>query len=427
MVVIATCLGTLLALQGGPSEDVTESWLGRRLPTVQSVGSAWLGPGRLPLGVAEHRARVVVLSRWGSDSRGRLIDRLVRWHERRGVSVLHVVRGGTDEGVQGIVAELRRRGVEHPVLDDRRGRNAVRFGVVATPFAFLLNEDGITLLEGSPFEARFDREIRRLAAEPAQPTLDYDKHVRDLRHRLPHGGFSVVVQRPFVVIGDEARDVVKRRARGTVKWAVDLLREGYFRSQPDHIIDVWLFKNRASYNKHTVQLFGERPTTPYGFYSPSRRALIMNIATGGGTLCHEIVHPFVAANFPSCPSWLNEGLGSLYEQCQERDGKIRGLLNWRLPGIQTALRERRARTFAELCSTTDDQFYGDDQGVHYAQARYLCYYLQERGLLRGYYHAFVANQREDPTGYETLRRVLRRADMAEFERDWSRFVLDLER
>ena len=35
----------------------------------------------------------------------------------------------------------------------------------------------------------------------------------------------------------------------------------------------------------------------------------MNISTGGGTLVHEIVHPFIEANFPACPPWLNEGLG----------------------------------------------------------------------------------------------------------------------
>ena len=46
----------------------------------------------------------------------------------------------------------------------------------------------------------------------------------------------------------------------------------------------------------------------------------MNIATGGGTLVHEIVHPFVEANFPGCPTWFNEGLGSLYEQSAERKG-----------------------------------------------------------------------------------------------------------
>ena len=50
----------------------------------------------------------------------------------------------------------------------------------------------------------------------------------------------------------------------------------------------------------------------------------MNISTGGGTLVHEIVHPFVAANFPNCPAWFNEGLGSLYEQSGEVNGAIHG-------------------------------------------------------------------------------------------------------
>jgi hypothetical protein len=79
--------------------------------------------------------------------------------------------------------------------------------------------------------------------------------------------------------------------------------------------------------------FQSKPTTPYGYYSSTHKALVMNISTGGGTLVHEIVHPFIEANFPNCPAWLNEGLGSLYEQCGEVDGHIHGYTNWRLPGI----------------------------------------------------------------------------------------------
>ena len=51
----------------------------------------------------------------------------------------------------------------------------------------------------------------------------------------------------------------------------------------------------------------------------------MNIDTGGGTLVHEIVHPFIAANFPECPAWFNEGLASLYEQCGDHRGPDLGL------------------------------------------------------------------------------------------------------
>ena len=117
-------------------------------------------------------------------------------------------------------------------------------------------------------------------------------------------------------------------------------------------------------------------------------ALVMNIATGGGTLVHEIVHPFMAANFAACPSWFNEGLASLYEQSGEEDGQIKGFVNWRLDGLQRTIRAGRLPTFETLCGTTTDEFYHHDKGANYGQARYLCLYLQEHGLLKKFYDEF---------------------------------------
>ena len=68
--------------------------------------------------------------------------------------------------------------------------------------------------------------------------------------------------------------------------------------------------------------------------------------------------------------------------------------------------------------TTTREFYDDDRGTHYAQARYLCYYLQQRGLLRKYYHAFVGNVDADPTGYKTLQKILGEEDMDAFQKRW---------
>ena len=151
----------------------------------------------------------------------------------------------------------------------------------------------------------------------------------------------------------------------------------------------------------------------------------MNIATGGGTLVHEIVHPFIDANFPACPAWLNEGLGSLYEQSSEKDGRIRGLTNWRLEGLKKAIRAGRVSSFEALTATTPAQFYGADSGLRYAQARYLCYWLQEKGLLAKFFHAFRAACEKDPTGYETLRAILGEKDMAAFQKRWEAYVLGL--
>jgi hypothetical protein len=252
-----------------------------------------------------------------------------------------------------------------------------------------------------------------------------EQRAAQLRERHAGRNFTVLVESPFVVLGDEAPAQVRRRADRTIHWSVLRLKQAYFRADPAQIIDVYLFAGSESYERHTRELFGEEPDTPYGYYSPRHAALIMNIATGGGTLVHEIVHPFMAANFPACPAWFNEGLASLYEQCGEEDGKIVGYPNWRLPGLQDELRAGRVPPFADLCATTGDAFYGPRSGLNYAQARYLCYYLQEHGRLREYYHEFVARADRDPGGYDTLRRILGRDDMQPFELEWRRFVLGL--
>jgi hypothetical protein len=254
---------------------------------------------------------------------------------------------------------------------------------------------------------------------------DFARHVEQLKKKLPSNEFSIVIQRPFVVIGDEPVEVVKEHSVNTVKWAVDKLKQDFFSKDPKEILDIWLFKDDVSYEKNTLLLFGEKPTTPYGYYSSAHKALIMNISTGGGTLVHEIVHPFMEANFPTCPPWLNEGLGSLYEQCGEVDGHIHGFTNWRLPGLQAAIRAGKVPSFKILTALDGNGFYNDDKGTNYGQARYLCYYLQQRGLLTKFYREFYARQKEDPTGYQSLRKILGVADMNAFKRKWEKYVLGL--
>jgi hypothetical protein len=252
----------------------------------------------------------------------------------------------------------------------------------------------------------------------------YAQHVRELRARMP-AGFHVELSPPFVVVGDGGAETVRRSASGTVRWAVEMLRQDFFDRDPQKLIDVWLFQDAASYEKHARELFGEEPSTPYGYYSSANDAMLMNIATGGGTLVHEIVHPFVEANFPDCPAWINEGLGSLYEQSAERDGHIVGRTNWRLEGLQRAIRGRGLPSFASLAAMNDHAFYGDENGTNYAQSRYLLYWLQEQGRLVRFWREALAGRGSDPTGYAALVRVLGEADMAAFQRRWESWVLTL--
>ena len=267
------------------------------------------------------------------------------------------------------------------------------------------------------------------AATPSPRGLtdaDFARHVERLKRKLPSREFEIVVEKPFVVVGDGGRRAVEGHARDTVRWAVRLLKRDFFEKDPAEILDIWLFKDSDSYRRHARALFGGEPSTPYGYYSPAHKALVMNIETGGGTLVHEIVHPFVEADFPGCPAWLNEGLGSLFEQCGERDGHIVGYTNWRLPGLQRAVSRGGLTPFQKLLAMDGAAFYDDDElGTHYAQARYLCYYLQERGLLTRFYREFHAGSAGDPTGFETLKRVLNESDMNAFQKRWEKFVLEL--
>jgi hypothetical protein len=274
------------------------------------------------------------------------------------------------------------------------------------------------------------------ATASAFTDTDFAKHVADLKaelrrklttsdRRAPVAEFSFVIQKPFVVIGDETKQEVEQHAEGTVKWAVDRLKQDFFPSDPKEILDIWLFKDAASYEKHARLLFGDTPTTPYGYYSSAQKALIMNIETGGGTLVHEIVHPFIEANFPACPPWLNEGLGSLYEQCGDAGGHIHGYTNWRLPGLQRAIRAKQVPSFKELTAMDANSFYNEDKGTNYAQARYLCYYLQEQGVLVKFYQQFHARQKEDPGGFKTLQKILAETDMEKFKTKWEQYVLGL--
>ena len=71
------------------------------------------------------------------------------------------------------------------------------------------------------------------------------------------------------------------------------------------------------------------------------------------------------------------------------------------------------------------EFYNFESGKHYAQSRYLLYYLQQKGLLTKFYREFFAHQKTDPTGYQTLRRVLGNVDMKVFKPKWEKYVLGL--
>src|SRR5687767_15421348 len=60
-------------------------------------------------------------------------------------------------------------------------------------------------------------EIYTLSLHDALP-IYFAAHVEQLKKKLPSEDFTIIVQKPFVVIGDEPADDVKAHSIRTVKW-----------------------------------------------------------------------------------------------------------------------------------------------------------------------------------------------------------------
>src|SRR4029079_14254836 len=97
-----------------------------------------------------------------------------------------------------------------------------------------------------------------------------------------------------------------------------------------------------------------------------------------------------------------------------------------LNGLKSAILRKKTLPLTDLLATSRGEFYDSKRsGLHYAMARYLLFYLQERGLLESYFHRFMADQEKDPTGLETLKSVLGEKDLAAFQKRWEAEVLTL--
>ncbi len=262
-----------------------------------------------------------------------------------------------------------------------------------------------------------------LAPEPHPTRAELSQHVQALKETLPRG-MTLAWERPFLVVGDEPPDQVQRRARDVVKWTKDLLLKDFFTEIPRELTDVWILGGAASYEKVSRELFKIEPDTPYGYFLSSRRSLVMNIKPGYGTLTHELVHPFMHEAWADAPAWLNEGLASLFEFPFEKDGHLHGRVNWRLPGLQKGLKRSAVPSFHTLVHLSSDAFYDDPVGLHYAAARYLCYWLQERGVLDDFVKKAIAQQKRDPSGWTALEETLG-ADPDSFRAEWEKLVLGL--
>jgi len=237
--------------------------------------------------------------------------------------------------------------------------------------------------------------------------------------------FSVDVVDDLFVVASNADEKRTTRAYRILSEYKRALERTYFDRSPSRPVRVFLFGDRESYTRYIERAYTDPPKTPFGFYMPNERKMVVNISTGPGTLAHELVHPLMEADFPRAPSWFNEGFASLFEESDySPDGVIRGRVNWRLHTLQRALRRPDPPSLKDVAKLGRDDFYDTNSGIHYAVSRFLCLFLQERGALLRYYKLFRNDYDRDRTGLRHLEEVLG-APLGEIDRQFRDWALGL--
>ncbi len=202
-------------------------------------------------------------------------------------------------------------------------------------------------------------------------------------------GVRVTISAPFVIAGDVSAAKLAACTKYSVVRPANAMWTAYFAKKPRRPITILLFSGGESYARYARRDYPRGGQPYFGYFIHADRRMVMNIATGTGTLVHELTHALIAPDFPEVPTWFNEGLASLHEQCSVREKTIVGLTNWRLPILHAAIRTKTLRPLRELVTKRD--FYGPRQGVNYARARYFVMYMQSEGVLRGFYKHFRAH------------------------------------
>jgi hypothetical protein len=244
-----------------------------------------------------------------------------------------------------------------------------------------------------------------------------------IRHELG-SDFTVKNMRKIYYVATNGTGGDLIRYTNTIARMDDHLTKYFVKQRPLFSLKVYLFKDAGTYQSFCFKYLKEDPSTPFGFYRSDGHLLVMNIATGNGTLAHELVHPFVESDFPGAPSWFNEGFASLYEQSMESNGKMMGLVNWRLPALQKAIRNKKCPGLSSFMADTSDNFYADDSGVSYGLARYLCFYLQQQGRLEQFYKSYRDQFSKDITGKKILETITGKK-LSDFEKSLHSWVLQL--
>jgi hypothetical protein len=246
-----------------------------------------------------------------------------------------------------------------------------------------------------------------------------------LEESLPEG-WGIVVYEPFVLAGDCREEQLHRHYRQTIAPTVRALSIQYFDHSPKWPITIVLCTSDDSYRECNRCLEKRQRNEYSGVYSRREHRVVVNVATGEGTLAHELTHALAHADFADMPEWLDEGMASLHEECEfSPDGfRLIGLENWRGAILRNAFAGGKLRSISALAK---EQFASSDRAtIDYAQARYFCLFLERHRVLEAFYRKCRQRNKADPDGLETLAELFETRDLRNVDKQFQEWVRRLK-
>ncbi len=243
---------------------------------------------------------------------------------------------------------------------------------------------------------------------------------RDVLSNLP-SSTRIVIRPPFIIAGDLPEADLERLYDEAVLPVTRGLWRSYFDRRPDAPVTIVALSSEAGFATAAAELDGYESSAYAGYTQRGKRRIVVNLATGRGTLAHELSHMLALFDFPDMPEWFDEGLASLHEDAIFSDDGLTliGVSNWRSRLLHDALGRNQLPALEAVIR--NPAFRGEGEGLNYALVRGFCHFLQERGLLSHFYRKFRDGVQDDPSGIVTLCELLNVATMSEVDRqfhDW---------
>jgi hypothetical protein len=127
------------------------------------------------------------------------------------------------------------------------------------------------------------------ASSAADLARDCDRTAQRLGDRLG-ASCHVIVRPPFVVAGDWVPEKLNAYYRDTIEPVARALWTCYFDHRPDRPISIVLLSDETTYRQQALRLDGRERGAYYGYFQRDELRIVVNLATGDGTLAHELTH-----------------------------------------------------------------------------------------------------------------------------------------